>query len=46
LGHDFRYSVDATRLSKLGFSLNGNKEFEKNLKETIVYFMEKKKRGK
>jgi len=43
LGHDFRYSVDANRLSNLGFALDGNQRFEENLKETIRYFMDKQK---
>lgn len=43
LGHDFRYSVDATKLADLGFTLDGSERFEENLKETIRYFMDKQK---
>lgn len=41
LGHDFRYSVNAKKLSSLGFDLDGQEGFDDNLKETIQYYLEK-----
>ena len=38
LGHDFRYSVDASRLEDIGFSLDGSISFDQNLQETISYY--------
>ena len=31
LGHDFRYSVDASKLEDIGFSLDGSANFDQNL---------------
>jgi dTDP-glucose 4,6-dehydratase len=36
LGHDFRYAVNSSKLSKLGFAPNG--DFLSNLKQTIDYY--------
>tara|TARA_R110002020_G_scaffold78506_1_gene197401 strand:- start:9999 stop:10952 length:954 start_codon:yes stop_codon:yes gene_type:complete len=41
LGHDFRYSVDADKLKKIGFSLDGKSDFDENLRETVRFYMEK-----
>lgn len=38
LGHDFRYSIDNSKLAGLGFNVETN--FKKNLKQTIDFFKE------
>ena len=42
LGHDFRYSVDASKLEDIGFSLDGSSNFDQNLQETISYYEQNK----
>jgi len=37
-GHDFRYSMDGSKLEKLGFKISG--DFETNLKKTIDWYLE------
>ena len=38
LGHDFRYSVDWSKIQKLGYS--PKKDFTQELKETVLWFTE------
>jgi len=42
LGHDRRYSIDSSKLKKLGWDPKKSKDFEKTLRETIRWYIDNK----
>jgi dTDP-glucose 4,6-dehydratase len=42
LGHDWRYSIDSSRIKDLGWNAEKSKDFEKTLRETIRWYVDNK----
>jgi len=40
LGHDRRYSIDSTKIKKLGWKPEKSKEFEATLRQTIQWYVD------